>query len=86
MFHSNVQATVGSVSNNEHHFTVFGKAGIVRWLDFRSVVREEAMNPIDHPYGWQYFWWQSIFYAIVCSNIFKGKPTRKKPRNFIANY
>lgn len=29
----------------------FLKAGTLRRLGFRSVVRGEAMNPVDHPHG-----------------------------------
>jgi len=28
-----------------------GKAGRVRWLGWRPVVRGVAMNPVDHPLG-----------------------------------
>lgn len=44
-------ATVGEVSNDEHHLTVIGKAGRSRWKGVRPTVRGTAMNPVDHPYG-----------------------------------
>lgn len=44
-------ATVGSVSNKEHHNRKLGKAGISRHLGRRPSVRGVAMNPIDHPHG-----------------------------------
>jgi large subunit ribosomal protein L2 len=48
---SNVWATVGSPSNEEHMFVTIGKAGRSRWLGIRPTVRGSAMNPVDHPYG-----------------------------------
>lgn len=42
---------LGRVSNVNHKLDVFGKAGLVRLLGFRPVVRGEAMNPVDHPHG-----------------------------------
>ncbi|OHB00822.1 MAG: 50S ribosomal protein L2 [Candidatus Zambryskibacteria bacterium RIFCSPHIGHO2_12_FULL_44_12b] len=47
----NCWATVGEVSNEEHHLVNFGKAGRSRWLGIRPTVRGSAMNPVDHPYG-----------------------------------
>ena len=44
-------ATVGAVSNPDHQNVNFGKAGRMRWLGRRPVVRGVAMNPIDHPHG-----------------------------------
>lgn len=44
-------ATVGEVSNPEHHLVKFGKAGRSRWKGIRPTVRGTAMNPVDHPYG-----------------------------------
>ncbi len=44
-------ATIGVVSNLQHQNTKIGKAGRKRWLGFRSTVRGEAMNPVDHPLG-----------------------------------
>lgn len=44
-------ATVGEVSNDEHHLRVIGKAGRSRWLGIRPTVRGTAMNPVDHPHG-----------------------------------
>lgn len=43
--------TLGSVSNKDNFNKVLGKAGAVRWLNKRPVVRGMAMNPIDHPHG-----------------------------------
>ncbi|KJW05896.1 ribosomal Proteins L2, C-terminal domain protein, partial [Orientia tsutsugamushi str. UT144] len=45
------RATVGSVSNIDHKNISYGKAGRVRWLGRRPVVRGVAMNPVDHPHG-----------------------------------
>lgn len=44
-------ATIGEVSNEEHHLRTIGKAGRSRWLGIRPTVRGSAMNPVDHPYG-----------------------------------
>ena len=44
-------ATVGTVSNSDHQNANYGKAGRMRWLGRRPVVRGVAMNPIDHPHG-----------------------------------
>jgi len=44
-------ATIGEVSNGEHHLVKFGKAGRSRWRGIRPKVRGSAMNPVDHPYG-----------------------------------
>ena len=44
-------ASVGTVSNEEHHLVVIGKAGRSRWMGIRPTVRGTAMNPVDHPHG-----------------------------------
>ena len=44
-------ATLGEVSNEEHHLRNFGKAGRSRWKGIKPTVRGTAMNPVDHPYG-----------------------------------
>ncbi len=44
-------ATIGSVSNEEHHLVTIGKAGRNRWKGIRPTVRGTAMNPVDHPHG-----------------------------------
>jgi len=44
-------ATIGQVSNEEHHLENIGKAGRARWMGIRPTVRGSAMNPVDHPYG-----------------------------------
>ncbi|MEK7569510.1 MAG: 50S ribosomal protein L2 [Patescibacteria group bacterium] len=44
-------ATIGVVSNEEHHLENYGKAGRSRWKGIRPTVRGTAMNPVDHPYG-----------------------------------
>ena len=44
-------ATIGTVSNLDHHNVSLSKAGRSRWLGRRPVVRGVAMNPIDHPHG-----------------------------------
>lgn len=44
-------ASVGEVSNSEHHLENIGKAGRARWMGIRPTVRGSAMNPVDHPHG-----------------------------------
>jgi large subunit ribosomal protein L2 len=44
-------ATLGEVSNDEHHLETLGKAGRSRWKGIRPTVRGTAMNPVDHPHG-----------------------------------
>jgi len=44
-------ATIGVVSNVEHHFDKMTKAGQNRWRGIRPHVRGVAMNPVDHPHG-----------------------------------
>ena len=45
------RASIGQVGNLDHENISYGKAGRVRWLGRRSVVRGIAMNPVDHPHG-----------------------------------
>ena len=47
----NCWASIGTVSNEEHHLENYGKAGRSRWKGIRPTVRGTAMNPVDHPYG-----------------------------------
>jgi large subunit ribosomal protein L2 len=47
----NAWASIGSVSNDEHHLENVGKAGRARWMGIRPTVRGSAMNPVDHPHG-----------------------------------
>ena len=51
MVRSECMATVGAVSNPDQQNISYGKAGRVRWLGKRPVVRGVAMNPVDHPHG-----------------------------------
>ena len=44
-------ATIGEVSNSDHHLVKYGKAGKSRWRGIRTTVRGSVMNPVDHPYG-----------------------------------
>lgn len=45
------RATIGIVSNLDHHNQELGKAGRNRWLGKRPRVRGMVMNPVDHPNG-----------------------------------
>jgi len=51
MIHTTCYATIGEVGNADHANVSIGKAGRVRWLGWRPVVRGVAMNPVDHPLG-----------------------------------
>jgi len=44
-------ASSGIISNSLHKFYNFKKAGVIRSLGSRPVVRGVAMNPCDHPHG-----------------------------------
>lgn len=48
---SGCKATVGQVGNSQHSLKKLGKAGRVRNMGRRPVVRGVAMNPVDHPLG-----------------------------------
>jgi len=48
---SNCLASIGQVSNPNHHNRVLGKAGASRWIGRRPKVRGVAMNAVDHPMG-----------------------------------
>lgn len=45
------RATVGTVGNLEHENITIGKAGRVRHMGRRPMVRGKVMNPVDHPHG-----------------------------------
>jgi large subunit ribosomal protein L2 len=47
----NGMATIGQVSNADWMNVRIGKAGRVRLMGRRPVVRGKAMNPVDHPHG-----------------------------------
>ena len=47
----NSAASIGQVSNPDHHLIRWGKAGRLRHLGIRPSVRGKAMNPVDHPHG-----------------------------------
>lgn len=49
--HENCHATLGVVSNPEHHAISWGKAGRSRHRGFRPQTRGVAMNAKDHPHG-----------------------------------
>ncbi len=44
-------ASVGKVSNPDFKLVRYGKAGRMRYLGWRPVVRGKVMNPVDHPHG-----------------------------------
>ncbi|MCB0537517.1 MAG: 50S ribosomal protein L2 [Bacteroidetes bacterium] len=51
LFDKRCICNVGRVGNVEHSFQIIGKAGIMRKLGKRPIVRGRAMNPVDHPHG-----------------------------------
>lgn len=44
-------ATIGQVCNLEVGNKKIGKAGRIRWLGWRPLVRGKVMNSVDHPHG-----------------------------------
>ncbi len=44
-------ASIGVVSNVDHHLISIGKAGRMRWLGRRPQVLGKSMNAVDHPHG-----------------------------------
>lgn len=48
---SDNKATLGVLSNSNHRYCVYGKAGRSRWRNIRPNVRGVAKNPVDHPHG-----------------------------------
>lgn len=44
-------ASIGALSNQEHRFMTWGKAGRMRHKGIRPTVRGTAMNPRDHAHG-----------------------------------
>ncbi len=48
---SECMSTIGEVGNAEIENISYGKAGRMRWLGRRPIVRGVAMNPVDHPLG-----------------------------------
>lgn len=51
LIHKECYASLGRVSNISHNTICIGKAGRIRWMGRRSVVRGKAQNPDDHPHG-----------------------------------
>lgn len=44
-------ASIGTVSNPDHHLISIGKAGRNRWLGKKPQVLGKSMNAVDHPHG-----------------------------------
>ena len=51
MVRGECMATIGAVSNPDHQYVNYGKAGRFRWLGWRPHNRGVSMNPVDHPLG-----------------------------------
>eukprot|EP00300_Choanocystis_sp_HF-7_P013827 c18466_g1_i1.p1 GENE.c18466_g1_i1~~c18466_g1_i1.p1 ORF type:complete len:284 (-),score=-74.02 c18466_g1_i1:632-1483(-) len=80
--------TLGTVSNKERRNIVFGKAGAVRWLNKKPVVRGMAMNPIDHPHGGGQGKAKGRLSSTPWAKLTKGPKTRsnKSTNKFILKY
>jgi large subunit ribosomal protein L2 len=77
-------ATLGVVSNINHHLKKIGKAGKSRWLNKRPHVRGVAKNPIDHPHGGGEGKTSGGRPSVTPKGkITKGKPTRKRKKLII---
>ena len=48
---SECYASIGAVTNPEHRYVKWGKAGRLRLKGRKPHVRGAAMNPVDHPHG-----------------------------------
>lgn len=48
---SECYASIGIVSNPDHHLITIGKAGRNRWLGKKPQVLGKSMNAVDHPHG-----------------------------------
>ena len=44
-------ASIGAVSNPDHHLISIGKAGRMRWKGRKPQVLGKSMNAVDHPHG-----------------------------------
>jgi len=72
---NNCFATFGRLSNLNHKFMKFYKAGQKRNLGIKPIVRGVARNPIDHPHGGAGGRCLVTFWSQTAKNF----PTRKKP-------
>lgn len=50
-FNSSNTGTLGSIGDETHFLRDHKKAGTIRYLGRRPIVRASAMNPVDHPMG-----------------------------------
>ncbi|HYE60082.1 MAG TPA: 50S ribosomal protein L2 [Candidatus Kapabacteria bacterium] len=51
MVQKECSATIGRIGNSDFQLVRYGKAGRMRKLGWRPVVRGKVMNPVDHPHG-----------------------------------
>ena len=79
LFSSDCLCTIGRVSGINHKEINLIKAGRVRWLGRRPIVRGQAMNPIDHPHGGRTNGGKVP--VTPWGRIAKGKTTRKRRKN-----
>lgn len=81
LLNQNCFATIGIISNTEHHLKKKKKAGVSRLLNKKPHVRGVAMNPVDHPHGGGEGKTSggrpSVSYK---GKLTKGVPTRKKKK------
>ena len=81
---SNCLATIGPISNFQHAYRNFHKAGYFRLKGWLPVVRGVAMNPIDHPHGGGQGKTSGGRPSVTPWGVItKGKPTRTKKTTLI---
>lgn len=74
-------ATIGQVNSSSNQFINLRKAGAVRWLGRRPVVRGVAKNPVDHPHGGGEGKTSGGRPSVTpWGKITKGQPTRSKKK------
>lgn len=74
----NNTATIGKLSNPQHYYNIYYKAGRIRWLGKTPSVRGVAMNPVDHPMGGKT---PGKLHKTPWGKLTKGIKTRKKLKN-----
>lgn len=73
-------ASLGRVSNSEHHLRDLKKAGRARWLGHKPRTRAVAMNPVDHPLGGRT---KGGKIPVSAWGVVIGKKTGKKFNKFV---
>lgn len=68
-------ATIGKLTNDQHFFKIYNKAGAIRHIGKTPIVRGVAMNPVDHPMGGKT---HGKLHKTPWGKLAKGVKTRKK--------